>query len=75
LGFGSSTFAVFWDGITSVTDFSGNPVNLTVSSASGTNYLGSFAPTAVPLSPALWHLASALAGMGLIGRRRHTADA
>ncbi len=72
-GFGSSTFAVFWAGITSVTDASGNPINFTVSSASGTNYLGSLAPTAVPLPPALWLFASALAGMGLIGRRDQRA--
>lgn len=72
-GFASSTFAVFWAGITSVTDANGNPINFTVSSASGTNYLGSFAPVTVPLPPALWLLASALAGMGLIGRREQKA--
>ncbi|NJD06361.1 MAG: hypothetical protein FIA97_07660 [Methylococcaceae bacterium] len=74
-GFGSVSNAVSWAGITGVTDVAGNPISFTVSSASGTNYLGSLAPTAVPLPPALWLLASAVAGMGLIGRRRTTADA
>ncbi len=74
-GVGSVSNAVSWAGITGVTDAGGNPVNFTVSSASGTNYLGSLAPTAVPLPPALWLLASALAGMGLIGRRKTAHDA
>jgi len=74
-GLGSVSNAVSWAGITGVTDAGGNPVSFTVSSASGTNYLGSLAPTAVPLPPALWLLASALAGMGLIGRRKTAHDA
>lgn len=57
--------SLYWGGISSVTDASGNSVAFDLSTASGTNYLESLAPVPEPATYALL-----LVGLGALGLRR-----
>lgn len=64
-----ASHSLYWGGINSVSAASGQPVTFTVSSASGTDYLRSFAPAQVPEPSTLFLLIVGFIGLFAARRR------